>query len=278
MLSRAGTRENGRVTSRRRPLLQLAGAVATVVVVAVAFMSRGDATPSAARPAAAQDTPGAVLLVPGYGGSVASFGGLTARLESTGRRVIVVHLPGSGTGDLREAAKVLQRDAEQALAAGAPSVDVVGYSAGGVTARYWAKELGGDRIARRIVTLGSPHHGTMLATVGAAFGPVCTLGCRQLAPGSELLQALNSGDETPDGPRWLSMWSTNDEVVTPPETARLDGAANIVLQSICPQVLVHHGEFPATPLVVGLVLRAVGSGDVPRPSRDDCADLTFAGG
>jgi len=278
MLSRASTRENGLVTSPRRPLLQLAGAAVAIIVVAVAFMSRGDATPTAARAAAAQDRPGAVLLVPGYGGSIMSFGGLTARLESTGRRVIVVHLPGSGTGDLREAAKVLQRDAEMAIAAGAPSVDVVGYSAGGVTARYWAKELGGARLARRIVTLGSPHHGTVLATVGAAFGPVCTYGCRQLAPGSDLLKELNSGDETPDGPRWLSMWSTNDEVVTPVETARLDGAANIVLQSVCPQVLVHHGEFPATPLVVGLVLRAIGSDELPRPTRNDCADLTFAGG
>jgi triacylglycerol lipase len=278
MLSRAERRENGHMTRRRRHLLHLIGAVASALVVLVAFVAHVDATTGPARAAVPQDRPGAVLLVPGYGGSVNAFGGMRARLESTGRRVIVVRLPGNGTGDLREAAKVLQRDADAAIAAGAPSVDVVGYSAGGITARYWAKELGGDRVARRIVTLGSPHHGTVLATVGRQFGPVCPIGCRQLAPGSDLLHALNSGDETPDGPRYLSMWSTQDEVVTPPETSRLDGATNVVLQAVCPQVRVRHGEFPATPLVVGLVLRAVGAGSLPRPTRADCADLTFVGG
>jgi triacylglycerol esterase/lipase EstA (alpha/beta hydrolase family) len=266
------------MTPRSRQLLQLIGAVAAALVVLVAFMAHGDAASAPSPPGVRQDQPGAVLLVPGYGGSTASFGGMTARLESTGRRVIVVRLPGNGTGDLREAARVLQRDAAAALAAGAPSVDVIGYSAGGITARYWAKELGGDRVARRIVTLGSPHHGTVLATVGRQFGPVCPIGCRQLAPDSELLAALNRGDETPDGPRWLSLWSTGDEVVTPPETARLDGATNVALQGVCPQLVVRHGQFPATPLVVGLVLRAVGAGNVPRPTRDDCTDLTFAGG
>ena len=274
MLSRAGAGENGPVTLARRPALRVIGALAAALALLLAFMSRGDATPKTVR----QDRPGAVLLVPGYGGSVAAFGDLTPRLESTGRQVIVVRLPGNGTGDLRASARALQRDVTLALAAGAPSVDVIGYSAGGVVARYWAKNLGGARVARRIVTLGSPHHGTVLATAGTAFGPVCTLGCRQLAPGSALLRQLNAGDETPDGPRWLSVWSTQDEVVTPAETARLDGATNVVLQAICPQVLVHHGDFPRTPLVVGLVLRALGPGEIPRPTGADCADLAFAGG
>ena len=274
MLSRAGAGENGSVTPTRRPLLRGAGALAAVLVMLLAFMSRGDATPRAVR----QDRPGPVLLVPGYGGTAASFGGLTGRLESTGRQVIVVRLPGDGTGDLRASAKALQREVQRALSGGAPSVDVVGYSAGGVVARYWARNLGGTRVARRIVTLGSPHHGTVLATAGRVFGPVCTLGCRQLAPDSDLLRRLNHGDETPDGPRWLSIWSTQDEVVTPAETARLDGAINVVVQAICPHVLVYHGDFPRTPLDVGLLLRALGPGAIPQPTGADCADLAFAGG
>jgi pimeloyl-ACP methyl ester carboxylesterase len=278
MLSRGRTSENGRVSPRRRSLLHLAGSVLVTMVVLAAFVSRGDATTKAAEPSAAQDRPGAVLLVPGYGGSVASFGRLPARLEATGRRVIIVRLPGNGTGDLRASARALQRDADLALAAGAPSVDVVGYSAGGVVARYWAKELGGSRIARRIITLGSPHHGTVLAAAGSVFGPVCPIGCRQLAPGSELLRQLNTGDETPDGPRWLSVWSTQDEVVRPAETARLDGAVNVLVQGVCPLDVVFHADFPGSPFVVGLLLRALGPGAVPHPTPGDCADLTFAGG
>ena len=50
---------------------------------------------------------------------------------------------------------------------------------------------------------------------------------RQLASGSDLLRRLNAGDETPDGPTWVSIWTTQDETVTPPDTARLDGALNL---------------------------------------------------
>ena len=35
----------------------------------------------------------------------------------------------------------------------------------------------------------------------------CPVGCRQLATGSDLLRRLNAGDETPEGPTWVSIWT-----------------------------------------------------------------------
>ena len=247
---------------RRRLVVSLLAvcAIAGALGVAAAVRDRPDA------PAVAQDQVGPVLLVPGYGGSRAGLDVLAQQLRGVGRTVEVVQLPGDGTGDLREAADVLDQAADDALAAGAPSVDVVGYSAGGVTARYWAAELGGAVVARRVVTLGSPHHGAELAQLGSAFGR-CPEGCRQLAPGSDLLRALNDDDETPDGPAWTSVWTVQDDVVTPPDTARLTGATNVVMQDVCPGVTLTHGELPRSPLVVGVVVAALRAG-APATSFD----------
>ncbi len=206
--------------------------------------------------AAPQDQAGPVLLVPGYGGSTSALEVLAGQLQAAGRTATVLTLPGDGTGDIREAAAALKDAATAAITAGAPSVDVVGYSAGGVTARYWARELGGATQARRIVTLGSPQHGAKLAGLGALIGQ-CPPACQQLRPGSDLLDALNKGDETPDGPRWTTVWTEQDEVVTPPDSARLKGATQVVLQQLCPGLSVSHGDLPRSPTVTAIVLQVL---------------------
>jgi triacylglycerol esterase/lipase EstA (alpha/beta hydrolase family) len=144
-----------------------------------------------------------------------------------------------------------------------------------VIVRDWVRELGGDRKARRVVTLGSPHHGTKLAALGATFVPgACAVACEQLVPDSALLKQLNSGDETPAGPQWVSLWTSQDETVTPPDSAHLNGADNIVLQSICPGIAVTHSDLPRSPLVTGIVLASLQAGPVLPPTRADCAALS----
>ena len=262
-------RKDGPVSPRRRALLLIMAAVIVLAAVAVALVQRGGSTPTVGY--ARQDVAGPVLLVPGYGGSTSALEVLAGRLRDAGKDAVVVALPGDGTGDLREAARALATVADKAIAAGAPSVDVVGYSAGGVVVRDWVRELGGDRKARRVITLGSPHHGTKLAALGAAFVPgACPTACEQLVPGSSLLNKLNGGDETPAGPQWVSVWTTQDETVTPPESAHLDGAEDIVLQSVCPGLAVSHSDLPRIALVTRIVLDSVQTGPVLPPSKADC--------
>jgi triacylglycerol esterase/lipase EstA (alpha/beta hydrolase family) len=125
-------------------------------------------------------------------------------------------------------------------------------------ARLWVAEQGGAGKARRVLTLGSPHHGTDLARLGIVSGTSCPQACQELAPGSELLSRLNRGDETPPGPLWLSIWTVDDQVVTPPTSARLTGAVNVELQKICPGRRVAHSELPSDAAVQALVLDALG--------------------
>jgi triacylglycerol lipase len=243
--------------------------VAAWVVVRVVANHRTGAVPD-------QGRPGPVVLVPGYGGGTGGLQALADRIRDAGGSAIVVRLPGDGTGDLAAQARELDRVVDSALRSGAQSVDVIGYSAGGVTARLWAHDHDGEHKARRIITLGSPHHGAEIAGAGEAFAPgACPPACRQLVPGSALLARL--GDRVPDRPAWMSIWTTTDETVTPPDSARLDGAVNVSLQGICPGSRTAHGGLPTDPAVTGIVLRAVGVSPLRAPARSDCAALRAAG-
>jgi triacylglycerol esterase/lipase EstA (alpha/beta hydrolase family) len=210
------------------------------------------------------------VLVPGYGGSTSALNSLADRIRASGRAATVVQLPGAGTGSLLADAALLNSAVDSYLRQGAPSVDVVGYSAGGVVALIWARHDDGAARARRIVTLGAPFHGTRIAAAAEALAPgACPAACQQLVPGSPLLDGLGVTD--PAGlPRWLSLWTSDDQVVTPPDSAQLAGAIDVGVQSVCPAATISHSELPTSPVVVAMVLQALGPGPLARPSAVDC--------
>jgi triacylglycerol lipase len=258
---------------RRLVLVVLALLVVAVVAVVAAVVVPRLSGDDPASPAA-QDTPGPVLLVPGYGGSTRSLQTLADRLTVAGRDASVVAVPGDGTGDLGASADALATAVDDAMTrTGADSVDVVGYSAGGVIARLWAAD-GGAEHARRVLTLGAPHHGTTIADLASGVLPAeCPEGCQQLTTDSELLARLNAGDETPDGPTWVSVWTTADTTVTPPESAALDGALDLPVQDVCADSRVAHGQLPSDPLVQGIVLAELAPGPPVELDAADCARL-----
>lgn len=260
---------DGLAPARRRLVL----AVVLLVVVAVVvggvawWLARED--PVRAVP---QSTPGPVLLVPGYGGGTAGLEVMADALRAQGREALVVKLAGDGFGDLDEQAQVLEKAAvllQQRT--GARSVDVVGYSAGGVIARLWVRDHDGGNLARRVVTIGSPHHGTDLAGLAGDLAPDnCPVACQQLQPDSDLLRTLNAGDETPAGPVWVSIWTTDDQTVVPPSSADLEGALDFTVQSVCPAATVSHGDLPRSPVVIAAVIRELGVDRPALPGPEIC--------
>ncbi len=254
------------MSPNRRLLLQ---ALALVVVLVSVFAVLGQVLGRGDGPAVAdtdQSMAGPVLLVPGYGGSTGALEVLATALRAAGRTATVLPLPGDGTGDLALSVAALEA---AVTASGSPVVDVVGYSAGGVVARLWARQH--PTQARRVVTLGSPHHGTKIAAVGAVLAPgACPVACQQLVPGSDLLDSINDGDETPAGPQWLSLWTTQDETVTPPTSARLEGAVNVQLQDVCPSLQVSHSDLPRNPVVTRVVIGALSGPGVTAPTPAVC--------
>lgn len=252
--------------ARRRTALVAAALALAVVAAALGALvvqrsDRIDPVP--------QEDLGPVLLVTGYGGATGGLERLASSLAIGGRRAWVLR-PSDPTDDLRAQAEELDEEVERLLASGEPSVDVVGYSAGGVVARWWVDELGGAAQARRVVTLATPHDGTDLAALAGGLGSeACPTACRQLAPGSEVLRRLEA-DGLSEGRLWTAIWTEDDRTVVPPDSGALEGedVLSYSVQSVCPGLEVSHAELPAHPVVAAAVEAAVG---VPDPTPPDPA-------
>jgi triacylglycerol lipase len=106
-------------------------------------------------------------------------------------------------------------------ATGAAKVDIISHSMGGLSSRYYLKNLGGQPKVDDWVSLAGPNHGTSFAYF--CFSTACT----QMRPGSSFLTALNSVDETPGTTvNYGTFWSSCDEIINPDSSVPLSGATN----------------------------------------------------
>ena len=148
---------------------------------------------------------------------------------------------------------------DAALAAGAPSVDVVGYSAGGVVAGLWVARDDGAAKARRVVTLGAPLAGTNLAATAAVVAPDA---CPAALPPA---RAGQRGDQRSwPGTGWArqcrgcrSGRRTTRRSPRRRTASQLAGTVQLQVQAVCPGARVPHSALPTDPAVTGLVLRAL---------------------
>ena len=100
---------------------------------------------------------------------------------------------------------------------------------GGLIARYYVQRLGGDERVHTLVTLGTPHAGTLPARL------VPHRLARQLRPGSDLVAELEQ--PAPDcRTRFLAVWSDLDQMIVPKRNARLDhpdlDARNVLIRGV----------------------------------------------
>jgi triacylglycerol lipase len=254
--------------ARRRQVQVIVGVVALLVLALVAWLA---VRAVGQHGGADQAKAGPVLLVPGYGGDTSDLAPLAAAVERQGREAVIYRPTEAEQGDLRVQARRLSALAEDTMKrTGAASVDVIGYSAGGVIARLFVREDGGASVVRRVLTLGSPHHGTDTAAAIKDVAGQCPTACEQMATGSDLLARLNSGDETPSGPEWITVRTDKDTIVTPTTSARLDGALNIRVQAVCPGDDTTHGTLPQDPVVLATIASALGTGAPKVPAHVTC--------
>lgn len=97
----------------------------------------------------------------------------------------------------------------------AERVDIVAHSLGGLVARYFIERMDGHRRIGRLVTIGSPHQGSMLGRIGLVPS------ARELATGSSFIADHLSNPHP--GVAYTSIWSRADAIVVPPEAASMEG-------------------------------------------------------
>lgn len=214
-----------------------------------------------------------VLLVHGLVDNRSVFAVLQRQLRRKGfRHVATMNYP-ILTGDVRSAAALLAERVEDLCArAGVDRVHVVGHSLGGIVARWYVQEMGGDDRVDTLVTLGSPHAGTTAAKVL----PISIV--RQLRPGSDILRTLAS-PARPCRTRMLSLWSDQDEVMVPRQCACLDhpdlDVSNVQLSGVGHVAMPIHPRV-VTEITLALAQRAstadppplrIGSWNRPREDR-----------
>ena len=204
----------------------------------------------------ARDRPGVrargtpVLLIHGYVNNAGAMWRLWQALCRDGVAVHTLNLEPVYGGIDRFAPLIEARIRAIRAITGAAQVIVVCHSMGGLAARAYLRHCALNRLdpgVAKVVTLGTPHHGTVLARI--EWSP----NGRQMVPGNAWLTALAAHEQGAQGApaAWacplVSIYSLDDNIVTPPRSSHLEGARNIVLEGI------GHISLPLSRRVIELV-------------------------
>ena len=164
-----------------------------------------------------------ILFVHGWNSSASTWNTVVGRFAADGWTSAELNTWSYNTAQSNATtAQQLASKVNSVLAAtGAARLDLISHSMGGLSTRYYVKNLGGGPKVDEFVSLAGPNHGT--GTANLCFW---NTSCFEMRPGSSFLNALNSGDETPSTPRYGTWWSPCDEVINPDTSTILSGAAN----------------------------------------------------
>jgi len=185
----------------------------------VALPLRRNAAPAVGGAADAGRSP--LVLVHDWGLSSGSFALLRRRLQRGGFGPVYDFRYRSARADIEAIAAQLRDFIEPLAAQSQQPITLLGHGIGGLVVRYYARRFPARRV-RRLVTLGTPHHGSLLARRWLPH----------LAPDSPWLGNLNAGDRTPQQYDAIAIFSTFDALLLPPAVAYYDGAHNVQLNNV----------------------------------------------
>lgn len=172
----------------------------------------------------AQSSQRGVLMLHGYTCNRGLWNGWMRRLREQSHPNVALSLePAFGsidayTDQIETAVQKLE------ASTGQPPV-IVAHSMGGLAARAWWRRHGRAGRIHRIVTLGSPHAGTLMANFAASTN------ARQMRRGSVWLAELSAQEPADFGAQFDCYFSACDHIVCPSSTTVMPGARAIEIRS-----------------------------------------------
>jgi pimeloyl-ACP methyl ester carboxylesterase len=185
-----------------------------------------------------------VLLVHGYLCNSGIWASMRRFLEKNGVSAYTHDLEPVYAGIDEYAAGLATRIEEICDRSGANRVIIVGHSMGGLAARAYLRARGPARVVK-LITLGTPHHGTRTAPLGLGMN------ARQMEPGSAWLESLARWGSSRATVPVTSIYSSDDNVIVPPDSSVLGQARNVRLSGI------GHVSLPFSRIVQETVLEEI---------------------
>lgn len=171
-----------------------------------------------------------ILFVHGYLGNNGNWDDMKARFLADGWQDVELYAYNYSFIDSNASSAAEIRDQVDKIitTTGATKVDIIAFSMGSISSRYYLKNLGGAGKIDAWVSLAGPNHGT----TDVENQDCQTTPCKEIIPGSSFLGALNAIDETPGLVRYATWRSPCDETIIPGESVILLGATNSVTSCI----------------------------------------------
>ncbi len=192
-----------------------------------------------------------IVLVHGWGANSACFLFVQCWLKLRGYHNVYAVSCSPAVIDARKLSAQLARHIDAALAAtGAQQVTLIGHSMGGLLSRYAIRNLNCETKVSRVITIGSPHRGSKVASVIPAFGNIT-----QMRYQSKFIQELAEGGMSPGSNiKYHSIYSEFDNFVLPAHSSLLDERAEHI------HVAYHgHCALLFSPVVMRLIEARLGS-------------------
>jgi triacylglycerol esterase/lipase EstA (alpha/beta hydrolase family) len=220
--------------SPREPEMQLSpGATAMMVITEIAYflmvmmlflpLARRLVTPRRGTITTSKQLP--VLFIHGYVCNKGIWAPMLSYLWRRGLSNLYTLDLSAPFGDIEDYVKLVAARVDRICeATRSPKVILVGHSMGGLVARAYMERSGGVSRVAKMISIGVPHHGTILARLAPGAN------ASQMRMHSVWLDELNRDENVRSSVQHVNIYSVHDNIVVPQASAELGVAHNIPLK------------------------------------------------